>query len=74
MNNDPKETLIYGLQSGCTSGRTFIKLFQHPGYDLYRFFGGRQNRPLIRELLHKVGIQEPITSPTSNYMNLYINK
>ncbi len=74
MNIDQKETIVYGLQQ---VPQTAEHLLEHlPFCQVMTFTGslGAGKTTLIRELLHKVGIQGPITSPTFTYLNLYVNQ
>ena len=74
MNIDQKETMVYGLQQVHQAAEHLFKRL--PFCQVMTFTGslGAGKTTIIRELLHKVGIQEPITSPTFTYMNLYVNK
>ena len=74
MNIDQKETIVYGLRQ---VPQTAEHLLEHlPFCQVMTFTGslGAGKTTLIRELLHKVGIQGPITSPTFTYLNLYVNE
>lgn len=74
MKVDQKETLIYGLDQVSQAADHLLKRL--PKCQVMTFTGslGAGKTTLIRELLREVGIQEPITSPTFTYMNLYVNQ
>ena len=74
MSINKKKTIVYGLdQIGLVADYLAARL---PTCQVMTFTGtlGAGKTTLIRELLRHVGIQEPITSPTFTYMNLYVNQ
>lgn len=74
MKIDQKEPIIYGLEQVVQVAEQLSKLLR--SCQVLTFTGslGAGKTTLIRELLRNDGIQEPITSPTFTYMNVYTNK
>lgn len=69
-----KETIVYGLQEVPEVAKQLAKKLQQCHVMTFTGSLGAGKTTLIRELLRYIGIQEPITSPTFNYMNVYTNK
>lgn len=73
MNNNKPETIIYNLSEVNLVAAKLLSLL--PRCSVLTFSGplGAGKTTLIRELLRKVGVVEPITSPTFTYLNIYTN-
>lgn len=74
MKNVRQQTIAYGLEDITQTAEQLVTYL--PICRVMTFTGslGAGKTTLIRELLRKIGIQEPITSPTFTYMNLYVNQ
>ena len=74
MKNLQQKIIVYGLDEVAQTAEQLVNYL--PICRVMTFTGslGAGKTTLIRELLRKVGIQEPITSPTFTYMNLYVNQ
>ena len=74
MNKTQDNTILYGLDQVSQVAAYIRRLM--PICSVITFTGplGAGKTTIIRELLHQVGVQEPITSPTFTYMNVYTNK
>jgi tRNA threonylcarbamoyladenosine biosynthesis protein TsaE len=69
-----EKTVIYGLPEVPTVAEQLAKKLQTCLVMTFTGSLGAGKTTLIRELLHQMGVQEPITSPTFNYVNVYTNK
>jgi tRNA threonylcarbamoyladenosine biosynthesis protein TsaE len=74
MKVNSKEAVTYGLQEVPAVAQQLAKKLQHCRIMTFTGSLGAGKTTLIRELLRTMGIQEPITSPTFNYVNVYTNK
>lgn len=74
MKIDQKNTFIYGLDQIPEVAEQLVKRLATCQVMTFTGSLGAGKTTLIRELLHRVGIKEPITSPTFTYMNLYVNQ
>lgn len=74
MKIEQNTQIVYGLDQISQIAEYIRSLM--PSCSVITFSGplGAGKTTIIRELLHQVGVQEPITSPTFTYMNVYTNK
>lgn len=73
LNATQEEVIVFGLDRVQeVAGRLYQRL---PICRVMTFTGplGAGKTTLIRELLNSCGVQEQITSPTFNYLNIYTN-
>lgn len=68
-----KESVV-SLDQLDTMAQQLYELKDHCAVYLFEGPLGAGKTTLIRLLLHKWGIQDPIVSPTFTYVNIYINK
>lgn len=73
MKNIKSQPIIYGLDE--VSGVADKLLTLLPSCAVMTFAGplGAGKTSIIRELLHRCGVSEPVTSPTFTYVNIYVN-
>ena len=74
MKIDQKETIIYGFEEVPCVAEQLLKCLHACKVMTFTGTLGAGKTTLIRELLRRVGIQEPVTSPTFTYMNVYTNQ
>lgn len=74
MRVDKKETVIYGLHEVPLVAQQLAKKLKKCHVMTFTGSLGAGKTTLIRELLRQLGIQEPVTSPTFNYVNVYTTK
>jgi tRNA threonylcarbamoyladenosine biosynthesis protein TsaE len=74
MKTDQKEMIKYGVEQVPAVAQQLANKLQNCRVMTFTGSLGAGKTTLIRELLRYKGIQEPITSPTFNYVNLYTNK
>jgi tRNA threonylcarbamoyladenosine biosynthesis protein TsaE len=74
MKTDQKEMIVYGAEQVPAVAQQLAQEMQNCCVMTFTGSLGAGKTTLIRELLRYKGIQEPVTSPTFNYVNLYTNK
>lgn len=69
-----KKTITYNLDQIDTVVDYLVSLM--PNCSIFTFTGplGAGKTTLIKALLKKLGVQEPVVSPTFTYLNVYTNK
>lgn len=74
LNSDPSKSIIFGLDEIQQIAKRLYECL--PLCRVMTFSGplGAGKTTLIRELLRLCGVNEPITSPTFSYLNMYANE
>lgn len=75
MNREEKrDTIVFGLDDASGVAKRLVMLLKTCQVVAFTGSLGAGKTTLVREILRHVGIQEPVTSPTFNYVNVYVNK